>query len=85
MTEQQLKQMLQSNPKGAKAAANLGDIMRKVNTAENADSFSKIKKNPNAEKAKAGDTAAMSALLKDLMSSKEGASLINQVKKATEE
>ena len=83
MTEKQLKDMLQSNPAGTKAAANLDDILRKVNTAENQESFNKIKSNPNAQKAKAGDTAAMSALLKDMLASKEGLDLIRQVKQAT--
>ena len=84
MNEEMLKQMLQSNPSGAKAAANLDDIMRKVNIAENMGNINKIKNHPNAEKAKAGDAAAMSALLKDMMASKEGMDLISQVKKATE-
>ncbi|MCL2546062.1 MAG: hypothetical protein FWE06_02550 [Oscillospiraceae bacterium] len=84
MNSELLQQMLQSNPNGAKAAANLDDIMRKVNIVENKDSINKIKNNLNAEKAKAGDATAMSALLKDLVTSKEGQDLIAQVKKATE-
>ena len=84
MNEKMLKQMLQSNPNGAKAAANLDDIVRKIGTAENIESINKIKQNPMAEKAKAGDAAAMAVMLKDIIGSKEGQDLINQVKKATE-
>lgn len=87
MTEQEakLRAMLGNNPAGAKAAANLDDIMRKIKTAENQKSIDKLKQNPQAAKAMEGDAQAMSALLKDLLASAEGQNFINQVKQATEE
>ena len=85
MTEQEkkLKAMLESSPAGAKAAANLDGILGKVDT--NSNVLKDLKNTQAAQKAMSGDTAAMAEVMKNLMSSKEGLDLINQVKKATEE
>jgi len=86
MTEREikLKQALASNPAGAAAAANLDAIVAKMKTAENIKTMNKINQNPLAGKAMAGDAEAMSALMRDLIASDEGKSLIEQVKKAAE-
>ena len=80
--ERKLKSILENDPNGAKVAANLDDILAKVNTPENVRSMNKFKSNQLADKAMQGDAQAMSALIKEMMACAEGKQIIEQVQQA---
>ena len=73
MTQEQIQAML------ATSQVDVEEVVGKVKVTPDVEKFANSEL---AKKAQSGDVEALSALLKDLVGSKEGQDLINQVKDA---
>jgi hypothetical protein len=83
VNEAKMKELLKSTPKGEKIAGDLHKIMNKVGTDENLDFLRRAQNSPQAAKAAQGDTQAMTELLGEIMKSRQGQDLVQQIKQMT--